>query len=366
MAKKYGMVIDLGKCVACGSCAIACKTENNTRHEDIANGRKYNWADFHTTMQGTFPDVRYTAVPVMCNHCDNAPCVAACPVPADANGHKAMFKTDTGITMHDDARCIGCQQCVIACPYSSQNVVTEGVQYSVISYNPTGTNSQPFWDDQVALLPGITSNPSEIAGLAVNVPPNRNEYTHPYYLDIRPPNVTEKCYFCDHRLMNGDKPYCTDSCPTGARIFGDQNDPSSEISQILKANHYKRLKNNKGEFLADGEVGTGPNVFYINDYHYTFPVGIEEVVADKRAIKVYPNPATEFAIVEFELDKDADLTVSLFDLQGREVIRNVEKGLISGTQSLKIEVADLTPGTYICTVSTSKGQRLSTKLVINK
>ena len=101
------MVIDLQKCVGCGACAIACKTENNTPNRDTARGQTFNWADFLMYTEGKFPKVKFSAMPVLCNHCSNAPCVAACPV----KPQKAMFKTPDGITMHNDERCIGCRRC---------------------------------------------------------------------------------------------------------------------------------------------------------------------------------------------------------------------------------------------------------------
>src|SRR3970040_1037959 len=96
MARQYGMVIDLQKCVGCGACALACKTENNT--QGSATGQTYNWADFIYREEGKFPHVSFTALPVLCNHCSDAPCVKACPVKP-----KAMFKTPDGLTMqHND------------------------------------------------------------------------------------------------------------------------------------------------------------------------------------------------------------------------------------------------------------------------
>ncbi len=79
---KYGMVIDLQKCVGCGSCAIACKTENNT--QDRAKGQTFNWADFIITTEGKYPNPKFTPRPVLCNHCTDAPCVAACNTKGNA------------------------------------------------------------------------------------------------------------------------------------------------------------------------------------------------------------------------------------------------------------------------------------------
>jgi len=112
---QFAMIIDLRKCVGCGACALACKTENNTALRK--NGQTHNWADFVHETTGKFPDTGYRTMPVLCNHCSNAPCVEACPVEP-----KAMFKTPDGITMHNDERCIGCRSCQEACPYSMEEV----------------------------------------------------------------------------------------------------------------------------------------------------------------------------------------------------------------------------------------------------
>jgi Fe-S-cluster-containing dehydrogenase component len=261
---KFGMVIDLAKCLGCGACALACKTENNTESEQ--DGRTYNWADFLASTEGTFAagDVKHTVRPVLCNHCTDAPCVNGCPVTP-----KAMFKTDDGITMHNDERCIGCQLCQQNCPYSSKDVNKDGTEYSVISFNPRSQETHAFYEDDSAVIPGCTSTPKETAGLAGVTPPDKNDYTHPDYGAVRPSAVTEKCIFCHHRIKEGNLPYCVDSCPSGARVFGDLDDPQSEISQILAANGHERLADNSGQVLGAGETGTAPNVFYIGSFSKT-------------------------------------------------------------------------------------------------
>ncbi|MCX8028137.1 MAG: 4Fe-4S dicluster domain-containing protein [Thermodesulfovibrionales bacterium] len=256
---KYGMVIDLLKCVGCGACAIACKTENNT--QDRADGQTFNWADFVMKVEGKFPNVKYTAMPTLCNHCTDAPCVAACPVKP-----KAMFKTADGITMHNDERCIGCRACQKACPYSSMDVEKEKAPYSVISFNDHSKETQPRYRDKTEMIPGCTTSGAEVAKVAGDIPPFRTLYKHPEYTDVRRKGITEKCIFCEHRIKNGEQPYCVAACPSKARVFGDLNDANSEISKLLKANKPVRLKNNKGEILKDGEKGTQPNVYYIKGF----------------------------------------------------------------------------------------------------
>lgn len=256
---KYGMVIDLQKCVGCGACALACKTENNT--QDRAGGQTFNWADFVYKEEGKFPNVKFAAMPVLCNHCTDAPCVKACPVKP-----KAMFKTPDGITMHNDERCIGCQRCQKACPYSSTNADKDKAAYSVLSFNAHGGTTHPFYKDEKELIKDCTASGAQVVKAAGDTPPHRTLYKHPEYESVRRSGITEKCIFCEHRVKNGEQPYCVASCPAKARIFGDLSDPDSAVSKALKAHKPVQLKNNKGEALKAGEKGTKPNVYYIRNY----------------------------------------------------------------------------------------------------
>lgn len=262
---RYAMAIDLNKCVGCGACALACKTENNTEFErtDGTVTRKYNWADFLTSTEGTFTDgnVRYKVMPVLCNHCTDAPCVQWCPVRP-----RAMFKTEDGITMHNDERCIGCQFCQVKCPYSYRDVKPEDIQYSVISFNEHGKDTHGFYKDDTPIIPDCTSTPAETAALAGTTPPDKNEYTDPDCEAVRRSGIVEKCTFCRHRVVNGDDPYCVVSCPSGARVFGDLEDPESEISKLLAANGHDRLADNSGKMLG-ADKGTDPHVFYIGSFN---------------------------------------------------------------------------------------------------
>jgi Fe-S-cluster-containing dehydrogenase component len=247
--KQYAMVIDLQKCVGCGTCAIACKTENNTPARK--NGQTNNWADFVHETTGQFPNTNYRTLPVLCNHCDKPPCVEECPTEPTS-----VFKTPDGITMRNEDRCIGCRSCQDACPYSMEDVTGEG-QYSVISYLEEGKPVHSFYEDSQELIPGITSSGKEVAMKAKSTPPYKHSYVHGEYSDSPRSNIITKCIFCDHRVKDGELPYCVEACPSSARIFGDKNDPSSKVAKALAA---------EKNFVLKPEAGTEPNVFYVRSY----------------------------------------------------------------------------------------------------
>lgn len=253
------MVIDLHKCTSCGACGLGCKTENNT--DDRADGQTHNWADYHHSATGTFPNVSYQTLPVLCNHCTNAPCVSACPVTP-----KAMHKNAKGMTIHNQERCIGCRACQNACPYSSMDAEREDVQYSVISFNDFGKVIHARYQDETELIKDCTTSGAELSKKAGMMPPHATQYDHPDYEDIRTDGVVEKCILCDHRIANGVQPYCTAVCPSSARTAGDFDDPNSDAAKLLKKYTGRRLKNNKGEFLAANEKGVEPNVYYVRSY----------------------------------------------------------------------------------------------------
>ena len=259
---RLGMVIDLAKCNGCGACAFACKTENNTR--DRANGQSFNWADFLMRTEGTFPNTHHMVIPVLCNHCTDAPCVKMCPGNPEkagpGNPYKALFKTPEGITLHDPELCVGCGDCQKHCPYSHEKLDATslaGSSYSVISLNAMDEDPQPRWSDKTSAIPGCTTSGAEVAALAGAVPPMGNLWKSGDLQAVRKDDVVEKCTFCYHRVLNGLQPACVEVCPAKARIFGDQEDPNTEIALILK---------NEKSFRLQEDKGTKPNVHYVGKY----------------------------------------------------------------------------------------------------
>lgn len=223
---KFGMVIDLHKCVGCSACAISCKSENNVDEGMF-------WANYVHRTTGSFPHTKYEYVPTLCNHCENAACVRVCPT-------QAMYKDENGITLHDPEKCIGCKSCIQACPYG------------VINYNDRKPHQK--WKDTTAAIEGATGTGKEIADATGTPIPYYNADREFTYEGIRSKGIVEKCTFCDHRTTKGLNPWCVESCPADARIFGDLDDPNSEISLTLQ-------KYDSDVLLPD--KGTKPKVFYV-------------------------------------------------------------------------------------------------------
>lgn len=228
---RYAMVIDLQRCVGCGHCSVACRSENN-----VSEG--IYWSNKITETVGTFPNVRFHYMPTLCNHCEHAPCVRGCPT-------KAMHKLDNGITMHNPKKCIGCKFCEFNCPY--------GVIYN------NWEKPHKEWRSDITLLKGGTCSPSEelkkVGGKGI-------PYYNPEREDTLPGNrskgVVEKCTFCDHLIKRGKNPRCVDACPADARIFGDISDPKSDVRFLLGKFRPHRLREH---------IGTEPHVFYIRSYN---------------------------------------------------------------------------------------------------
>jgi Fe-S-cluster-containing dehydrogenase component len=206
---QWAMVIDQSKCVGCDYCTYACQAHNNV-NPDI---------EWNTITRTGSLDDKNVYLPRPCMHCEKAPCVEVCPV-------QATTYRDDGVVMMDYDRCIGCRYCEVACPYQARSFNWEAF---------TGENPVvPKWGQPE--------------------------------VDRRPRGVVEKCSFCYQRIDRGLElgltpgvdadatPACVVICPVGARLFGDLNDPNSQVSQILATHESTRLREN---------LGTGPRVYYL-------------------------------------------------------------------------------------------------------
>ena len=206
---QWAMVMDQSKCTGCGYCTLACRAHNDVSPE-------ISWNEVSETGE-VAGHITYIARP--CMHCEKAPCVEVCPV-------QASYYRDDGIVMMDYDRCIGCRYCQVACPYNARSF-----NWKVFD----GTNpAVPEW-----------GSPE---------------------VERRPRGVPEKCSFCYQRIDRGLQlgltpgidpdatPACCVVCPTGARVFGDLNDPNSNVSLLLKNNSHFRLRE---------DLGTGPRVYYL-------------------------------------------------------------------------------------------------------
>lgn len=215
---KYGLVIDLKRCMGCRACVAACKVENFVQPENY-------WLYVLEWEIGKYPNVRRVFVPMNCMHCENPPCLKACPV-------DAIEKNEQGVVLINYEKCIGCRYCIAACPYG------------VIHYI----------EKKKTLYSGYTT-PYE------NIPDDLRHWTH-----VKRDNIVEKCTLCWHRiekaLREGRKPgsdpestpACVLVCPVRARFFGDLDDPNSEVSKLIAQKKATQLKK---------EYGTRPQVYYI-------------------------------------------------------------------------------------------------------
>ena len=203
---KYGMIIDLKRCIGCLSCALACKVENFT-------GPGVFWNTVEDEEIGSYPTVRRVFIPRACMHCRDAPCVSVCPT---GSSHSQQ----DGLVLVDGDKCVGCQSCIAACPDGARYYIKENKGYFVDFKNT--------YDKLVDEKIGFKKHK---------------------------PGIVEKCDFCADRLKQKLEPACVKVCPVMARIFGDLNDPHSEVSQLIRS---------KQGFQLHKDLGTGPSVYYIS------------------------------------------------------------------------------------------------------
>ncbi len=192
---RWGMLIDSNKCAeGCNDCVQACNDEHGLRGFDRPATdaqwiRKVKLKDKQTGHTQTLP--------LLCQHCEKPPCVDVCPT-------GASFKREDGIVLVDKHICIGCRYCMMACPYKARSFIHETLQ------------------DQMPHAP-------------------------------RGKGTVESCTFCVHRVDDGRTPACVEACSAenhNAMIFGDLNDPYSEISTQLKQHNTRQIR-------ADLALNTG-------------------------------------------------------------------------------------------------------------
>jgi Fe-S-cluster-containing dehydrogenase component len=223
-AHRWGMVVDADRCTGCQACVVACQAENNVplnEAEHFLEHRAKAWIRVERYWEGEFPDVKARFLPVLCQHCGNAPCEPVCPV-------FATYHNPDGLNAQIYNRCIGTRYCGNNCPYS--------VRFFNFDH--------PRWPEPLAsqLNPDVT---------------------------VRSVGVIEKCTFCVQRInrtkreasaagrpvVDGEiQPACAQSCPTDAIVFGDWNDPHSLINQLATDKRRYRLLEH---------LGTDPSVVYL-------------------------------------------------------------------------------------------------------
>lgn len=211
--KKWAMVIDTKAFLEKGGSKAAVEACNRVHNvPNFGNPKdeiKWIWEDTH---EAAFPEYEHEFVQkglkdrpilLLCNHCDNPPCTKVCPT-------QATWQREDGIVMMDYHRCIGCRYCMAACPYGAR------------SFN---------WRDPRPFIQEID----------------------PVY-PTRAKGVVEKCNFCEERLAKGLLPACVEACKGKGLIFGDLNDPNSDVRKALESHYTIRRKPN---------LGTLPKVYYI-------------------------------------------------------------------------------------------------------
>lgn len=211
-AKGWAMVVRLEKCRPdCRDCIDAChRVHNVPQFGNTKDEIKWIWTepfvDVFPAQEQPYMEEGRRGKPVLvfCNHCENPPCVRVCPT-------QATFKRkEDGIVMMDYHRCIGCRFCIAACPYGARSMNYRDPRPFIKKINPE--------------------------------------------FPTRTKGVVEKCNFCAERLVQGLLPACVEACKEKALVFGNVENPQSEVRRVLQAHFAIRRK---------PELGTGPQVYYL-------------------------------------------------------------------------------------------------------
>jgi len=214
--RRWVMVSDLSKCRNARQCIHACQEAHQLRPEQY---------HMNTLQMQDTPGTAPYNMPKNCQHCDNPPCVAVCPV-------DATYKRPDGIVLIDNVRCIGCRFCIAACPYSARifnwleprdAAAHEGQEYNV----------------------------------ELNVPQKLG--------------TVSKCLFSADRLREGKLPYCVEACPNGVYYFGDENEDAVTNGTTKETVRLSKLLRDNGGYQLMPELGTKPRVYYLPPKNRLFP-----------------------------------------------------------------------------------------------
>jgi Fe-S-cluster-containing dehydrogenase component/anaerobic selenocysteine-containing dehydrogenase len=236
---RWGMSIDLTSCTGCSACMVACATENNIPsigREQIIRGREMHWIRLDRYFSGDLDNPEVTIQPVMCQHCNHAPCEAVCPVYATTHDPE-------GLNSQTYNRCVGTRYCANACPYKVRRFNWFTHKWNMIGDLPMDRNPR-------ALNPDVT---------------------------VRTRGVMEKCTFCFQRIRDAKhtakergtkvsdntlQTACQQVCPSGAIVFGDLKNPRSMAAKLRRDNRAYLLLGGDPDHKHYG-IKTLPNVSYL-------------------------------------------------------------------------------------------------------
>jgi Fe-S-cluster-containing dehydrogenase component len=230
---KYGMAIDLSRCMGCRSCMLACKMENGTPANHF-------FMYTYRFTEGSYPNTKVRFMPRPCMHCETPACVTACKF-------DARIQWKDGRVMTDVDNCTGDRKCEDACPY--------GVNY--FNIDDPASNQYLDWNNANSPLGGMYPHwhPNLVEKYKWSADPKKTDRRlggAGYRKD-----TVGKCTFCVHRIEKGiTETACQQTCPVGAIIFGDLDDASSDISKAIAAASTK--------FQLQVAAGTKPKVHYLN------------------------------------------------------------------------------------------------------
>jgi len=243
---KWGMSVDLNTCNGCGACVVACNAENNVSvvgKPEVLRGHEMHWLRIDKYFSGDMDNPNVVFQPLMCQHCDNAPCENVCPVAATNHSSE-------GINQMTYNRCIGTRYCANNCPYKVR-------RFNWSDY----TGSDSFGNNQEGIVNDVVLNMNDDLTRMVLNPD----------VTVRSRGVIEKCSFCVQRLQESKlkakkdsrplvdsdiKVACQQACPTNAITFGNANDKHSAITMV-------RTENPNRQFYVLEQLHVLPGVTYL-------------------------------------------------------------------------------------------------------